>query len=304
MNTDLVAKVTTTAPHVIPYQGSKRKLAARIAHYFPASCKTFYEPFAGSAAMSIFTAQNHLANRFVIGDVLEPLVELLEMTIERPDKVADGYERIWKAQGDTPAARYDYFFSIRHRYNAERDPILLLFLIARCVANAIRFGGNGNFTQSPDKRRKGTLPDKMRKSIRGVSALLKGKCTFFVGDFAECVASASPLDLIYFDPPYRGTTEGADKRYFKQVETERLLHCLERLNERGVPFIVSYDGSHGEKSYGEDLPDHLNCEKFSLHAGRSTQGTLNGKAVHTTESLYVSKLLLPRKRGQLSLALA
>lgn len=145
----------------------------------------------------------------------------------------------------------------------------------------------------------GTHPNKMRKSILAVSALLNGKCQFFCGDFTDCVAAAKSSDLVYLDPPYRGTTEGADKRYFRQLDTERLIQCLETLTRKRVPFILSYDGAHGEKRYGEDLPDHLDCKKFSLKAGRSTQGTLNGEEVHTTESLYVSNGLLANPMGDL-----
>jgi len=295
----------TRIPHVIPYQGSKRKLAPKICQFFPRSVDVLYEPFAGSAALTIFAAQNRLAEEFVIGDVCSPLVELLRLIIEHPRKAASQYESLWKAQGETPTQRYDYFFSIRSKYNSDRDPVMFLFLVARCVANAIRFSANGNFTQSPDKRRMGTAPDTMRASILAVSSLLKGKTRFFVGDFSECVKDATKSDMVYFDPPYRGTTEGSDKRYFKQLETERLLKCLENLNQRRVPFLLSYDGSHGEKQYGSDLPDELGCEKLSLEAGRSTQGTLNGRVIHTTESLYVSRGLSNQRnrktQGQLSM---
>jgi len=291
-------------PHVIPYQGSKRKLAEKICRYFPTSVGTLYEPFAGSAAISIFSAHRGLTEKFVIGDILEPLVNLQKLIIEEPEEVATGYERIWKAQGKSANERYDYFFSIRETYNAERNPILLLFLIARCVANAVRFSKNGNFTQSPDKRRMGTTPSNMRQNIYSVSALLRGKCSFFIGDYAECVRKAKSSDLVYLDPPYRGTTEGSDKRYFQQVETRHLIDCLEELNRKNVPFILSYDGSHGEKRYGDDLPEHLECRKLLLDAGRSTQGTLNGREVHTIESLYVSKKIVTKLEPQPELLLA
>lgn len=48
----------TRLPHPIPYQGSKRKLAPMIDDYLPDGIDTFYEPFAGSAAMTIYAAHH------------------------------------------------------------------------------------------------------------------------------------------------------------------------------------------------------------------------------------------------------
>ena len=69
-------------PHAIPYQGSKRKLAPLIGQYLPKDIQTFYEPFCGSGAMTICAAYHRLADRFVLGDTLEPIVSLLREFVE------------------------------------------------------------------------------------------------------------------------------------------------------------------------------------------------------------------------------
>ena len=45
-------------PHPIPYQGSKRNLARAIGARVPNGVETWYEPFAGSAAMTIRAARD------------------------------------------------------------------------------------------------------------------------------------------------------------------------------------------------------------------------------------------------------
>ena len=52
---------------------------------------------------------------------------------------------------------------------------------------------------------------------------------------------------------------------------------------------LSYDGSCGTKVYGPPLPDDLGMTRLHLHAGRSSQATLNGTVDETVESLYLSQ---------------
>ena len=73
-------------PHPIPYQGSKRSLAPMIAPYVPQDIVTWYEPFAGSAAMTIWAAHNKVAKHYVIGDVLAPIADLWRVIIENPKR--------------------------------------------------------------------------------------------------------------------------------------------------------------------------------------------------------------------------
>lgn len=271
-------------PHPIPYQGSKRKLAPVIGQYVPPS-KTFYEPFCGSAAMTIYAAHKRLADRFVLGDSLEPIVRLQQAIVELPDETAALYQKIWEGQKE---GDFGYFNRVRDRYNEDRNPVDLLYLICRCVKNAVRFNKEGRFTQSHDKRRLGMQPEKMRAAIHGVSALLKGKTEFRVGDWLETTADATPDDFVYMDPPYLGTSVGPDKRYHQQMTQEPLIEGLALLNARGVPFALSYDGMTGDKEYGPPLPDHLGMTRLLLHAGTSSQATLSGRKADTVESLYLS----------------
>jgi DNA adenine methylase len=268
-------------PHPIPYQGSKRKLSPTIAAYITST----YEPFAGSAAFSLYAAKHNLAKQFVIGDTLEPLIALWKRVVAHPDQVSRDYEQVWRGQQD---GNDHYFNTVRDEYNHSGDPVLLLYLIARCVKNAVRFNRQGKFTQSRDKRRLGMHPDKLREAVHGASELLFGRVTFFVGDFESCLRPAQVNDLVYLDPPYQGTTYGRDKRYYKQVEVERLSDVLRILNDRQVPFLLSYDGLHGDKEYGSVLPADLLLQRKLLNAGRSSQATLHGRQVTTYESLYLS----------------
>jgi DNA adenine methylase len=272
-------------PHVIPYQGSKKGLAERICALIPRGTEVLYEPFAGSAAVTLYAASNNIAKHYVISDTLEPLTNLWIEIINNPEATAKKYENVWC--GDKEIA-YDHFLAVRDRFNTSKD---LLYLVARCVKNAVRFNKHGNFTQSADKRRLGTNPKTMAKSILAASHVLKGKSTVLCGDFRDSIKKATSSDLVYMDPPYHGTTYGRDKRYFMQLDRESLTEGLEYLNNKNVPFILSYDGKTGDTEYAEELPRSLMMERLWISAGRSSQATLSGREQETVESLYLSSHL-------------
>ncbi|MET1111903.1 MAG: DNA adenine methylase, partial [Allosphingosinicella sp.] len=272
-------------PHPIPYQGSKRRLADAIGRVIPNQIGTWYEPFAGSAAMTIWVAQHRTPKRIVLGDSLPPLAELWRVIINNPEITADRYEQVWLGQD---GAVGHYFNEVRARFNANGDPVDLLYLLCRCVKNAVRFNRKGEFTQSVDKRRFGMRPDKMRNQILGASTMLKDRTEVRTGDWLDSVRDAKLGDFIYLDPPYMGTSQTRDTRYAEQMGQQRLINGLEQVLERGLSIALSYDGMTGEKTYGPPLPAHLNMTRTFIHTGRSSQATLSGKEDETIESLYLS----------------
>ncbi len=272
-------------PHPVPYQGSKRALAARIGLCVPRDVDVWFEPFAGSAAMTLWALEAGVARRYVIADVLMPITALWRSIIEAPEKTARHYGEIWS--GQKPGDR-EYFNRVRARFNAEGDPVDLLYLICRCVKNAVRFNAAGYFTQSADNRRLGMAPARMTTAIAAASALMRGRTEVRHGDWLETTADAGPRDFLYLDPPYLGTTIGRDRRYVRQLQQADLIAGLEGLRARGVRFALSYDGMTGGKTYGAPLPDALDLTRLLLDAGTSAQATLSGRSERTIESLYLS----------------
>ncbi|MDQ6745434.1 MAG: DNA adenine methylase [Actinomycetota bacterium] len=165
----------------------------------------------------------------------------------------------------------------------------------------MKFNKAGEFNQSADHRRTGMRPTKMRQEIYGAAKLLSERATSRCADFADALSAATRNDIVYMDPPWEGTSTGVDKRYRDWLSRERLVETLEDLHSRGVPYLLSYDGRHGDKTYGEWLPDRIGAVRLELNAGRSSQATLSGRDVTTFESLYVSTLLNPVVQEQLGL---
>lgn len=279
---------TKNVPHPIPYQGSKRNLAEEILRYFPPSFVTLYEPFAGSAAITIAAAVNGLGERYHINDLNKPLMDLWQAIIESPDAIVSRYRSLWEQQTDDPRSFYD---GVRADFNRTARPDLFLYLLARCVKGSVRYNSQGEFNQSPDNRRQGMKPETMRLQVLGASYYLKGKTTVSSVNYRDILEKATPTDLVYMDPPYQGVCGNRDTRYLQSVQFCEFVEALDALNHRGIRYLVSYDGRTGTKTFGKTLPQELALTLIELYAGRSSQATLLGRDDMTIESLYLSPTL-------------
>lgn len=283
-------------PQPIPYQGSKRSLARAIFSYLPHRIDRLVEPFAGSAALSVYAAANHFADRYLLNDLNAPLIELLRLIVEDPEHIARLYQDLWCAQLGQERRFYD---DVRDQFNQTQAPEHLLFLLARCVKASVRYNNNGAFNQGPDNRRRGRHPASMRQEVLAMSKLLRGRTVFSHVDYREMPALLSPVtDVVYMDPPYQGTSSNRDRRYLGGIDVGEFAAFLVELNARNFMYAVSYDGHKGGKSYGVMLPSSLRLRHIEIDAGRSSQSTLLGEQHTTYESLYLSPALVEHLSGR------
>ena len=280
-------------PHIVQYQGSKRLLAPQIIQYMPSKFNRLIEPFSGMAAITIATAKGNRAMKYHINDINEPVMRILETAINNPTLLVDKYTALWNSQFSCNGGHIEHFFNVRDRFNeGEQTAENMLYLIARCVKGSVRYAKNGNFNQSLDKRRHGTNPKNMSANIYAISSILKGKTVFSSCDYRTILETAKQGDLIYLDPPYQGVTNAKDHRYLCGIGFDAFSESIATLDQKGIDYIISYDGECGKKSYGKKLPNDLNCTRYVLNAGVSAQATLLGKKSTTFESLYVSNSIV------------
>lgn len=281
-------------PQAFPYQGSKRLLATQLIGWLPRRFDRLVEPFAGSAAVSLAVATMKRTEKFLISDANKPLIDLWRKIVDEPEPLAARYRNLWREQAGRERV---YFDAIRDRFNQTHAPADFLYLLARCVKAAIRYNSRGEFNNSPDNRRLGMRPETMRANLLACSRLLKDRAVFDHGDYREILRLAGANDVVYMDPPYQGVCGARDGRYAQQITFRDFVDTLVGLNERKVPFLVSYDGRRGDKTYGQDLPDFLMLRKLEVHVGPSTTATLLGRSETTVESVYLSAELLEKIGG-------
>ena len=267
-------------------------LAPQILRYLPLRIERLIEPFAGMAAITIAVAQQQRASRYVVNDVNQPLIAILAEAIQTPERLISNYRTLWNRQFDFPGGSVEHYYHVRNVFNeGEQTAENMLYLLARCVKGSVRYGRNGKFNQSPDKRRNGTNPDTLADNVRRISVLLKDKTVFTTLDYREVLKTARKGDLVYMDPPYQGVSNVRDCRYLSGIGFTDFVQAVNELNCKGIDFVISYDGKCGDRTYGEELPDYLECQKIYLNAGLSSQSTLLGKKETTYEALYLSRNL-------------
>ena len=281
-----------TTPHIVQYQGSKRNLAPQILSYLPRRFNRLIEPFAGMAAITIAVSKQNRANHYLLNDLNEPLIGVLRESIETPKKLIEEYTKVWSEQLVFEMGSVEHYYKIRDDFNAgNKCAANMLYLLDRCVKGAVRYSNTGMFNQSPDNRRMATSPNNLARNVYIISNLLKGKTDFASTDYREITKEARPGDIVYMDPPYQGVCSSRDSRYFSGIKFNEFVECIDDLNRRNIDFAISYDGTCGERQYGEDLPKELGLRKIMLTAGLSSQSILLGKKETTVEALYLSRNL-------------
>jgi DNA adenine methylase len=219
---------------------------------------------------------------------------LWDRILTDPVTLADDYEALWLEQRKDPRSFYD---EVRAKFNASKEPHLLLYLLARCVKAAVRYSKNGDFNQSPDNRRLGAVPSTMRRRLMDTSRVLS-QTMAMPGDYTEFLSTANQSSVVYMDPPYQGVSNVRDHRYMRGLERAEFERHLRNAVRTGTSFILSYDAVTETKQYGNAVSGDLGLTHLHVIAGRSSQATLQGIHKVTVESLYLSPALVDRLGGE------
>lgn len=268
---------TKPLPPVIKWSGSKRKMAPSLAELFP-TANRYFEPFLGGGAMLPFRPA-HLG---VAGDIIPEVVALWVLIRDCPEEVASEYEARWaRLQREGHTAYYD----IRDSFNASRSPHDLMFLSRTCVNGLIRFSMAGDFNNSLHHTRPGIHPDRLKEVLVSWSRVLDGM-ELVSQDYRTTLLDVAEADFVFLDPPYAGTRGRYHPRGF---DAKPLWDELRRLNRIGARWMLTFDGSAGQRSYEADVPEDLYLVRRALGSGHSPFTRLMRTGLdEVTESVFLN----------------
>lgn len=236
-----MAKNTLVVP-VVKWVGGKRQIIDEIIKYVPDSFSTYYEPFLGGGAV-LFELQPKKA---VVNDVNEELMNIYEVIKDNVDELIEGLKR-HKIKNDKA-----YFYEIREldrdreQYNlltpVERAS-RIIYLNKTCYNGLFRVNKSGEFNAPFGNYKNPNIVNET--TLRAVSAYFnKAKIRFTCQDFEDALKWSRKGAFVYLDPPYDPVSEtasftGYDKGGFDRNEQIRLKKTCDKLNKKGIKFLLS-----------------------------------------------------------------
>ena len=214
------------------WAGSKRKQIGRLKLYWSKKFLRYVEPFAGSACL-FFALQPEKA---LLGDSNEELINVYRQLRKHPREIHHRLVHIprerkaylrWRAKDVT-------------KLDAKTRALRFIYLNHNCFNGIYRTNNAGQFNVPFGSKLSRYLS---RDEFFECSAAL-AQAEFSGGDFQKTLARVQFGDFVYLDPPYALKTRRLFCEYgekpFSVDDIERLSEELERIDNIGATFVVSY----------------------------------------------------------------
>lgn len=255
----------------LPWPGSKTKCAKAIIAEFPASFRTYHEPFLGSGAIFFALNKQREFGASRLSDTNKNLINCFRAVMERPEHVKHMLLHCLERNS-------------QEFYNAMRsqmaNPSVFLYVMRAAFSSIYRENLKGKFNV-PWRRQDFEVNHK--RISYDVSQLDQCSCylrekksELFVADWQATNQDAKDGDLVYFDPPYLPYTQNGFVQYvaggFSEANHVWLKTQARLLSERGVFVALSNsDVPATRRIYGE--PYKLINVTNAVKSTATTKGT-------------------------------
>ena len=231
--------------------GGKYDLIPFFKAHMPENIGTFFDLFAGGFSVGI----NVSADKIVYNDVNFKVRELLEYITDAD--IAEFYRYLVKMIQKLGLVKEDKaaYMRLRDKYNgthiSRRDCRDLFLLIMYGFQQQIRFNSDYDYNNPVGQA---GFNDRILEKLVSFSRVTKEKKVFYYSeDYEQFEDRITQDDFVYIDPPYLITLGSYNdgKRGFNgwnEAEEKRLLAFLERLDARGIRFMLSNVLEHKDKS--------------------------------------------------------
>ncbi len=269
---------------VVKWVGGKRQLLQDILKHIPDKYSTYYERFVGGGAV-LFHLQ---PRKMVINDINEELMNVYNVICNNVEELI---EDLKKHKNEA-----DYFYKIREldrdreKYaqlnNIERAS-RIIYLNKTCYNGLFRVNRQGEFNTPFGRYKNPNIANEA--TLKAVNNYFnKAKITLKCGDFEEAVKGIRKGGFVYFDPPYDPVSESAnftgyDKGGFDKDEQIRLKKLCDKLNNRGVKFLLSNSSTEFILDLYKDYNITIVKAKRSINSKGDGRGDVNEVLVKNYE---------------------
>ncbi len=269
---------------VVKWVGGKRQLLQDILKHIPDRYSTYYEPFVGGGAV-LFHLQ---PEKIVINDINEELMSVYNVICNNVEELI---EDLKKHKNES-----DYFYKIRE-LDRDREKYAqlnnigrasrIIYLNKTCYNGLFRVNRQGEFNTPFGRYKNPNIVNEA--TLRAVNNYFnRAKVTLKCGDFEEAVKGIRKGSFVYFDPPYDPVSDSAnftgyDKGGFDKDEQIRLKKLCDKLNNRGVKFLLSNSSTEFILDLYKDYNITIVKAKRSINSKGDGRGDVNEVLVKNYE---------------------
>ena len=268
----------------LKWVGGKRQLMDEIKNLLPKTYTTYYEPFIGGGAV-LFELQPKKA---VINDINGELINLYNII---KDDV-DGLIEDLKKHENTS----EYFYKIREkdRNKSEYEKLSniekasrIVYLNKTCFNGLFRVNKSGEFNSPFGKYKNPNIVNEV--TLRAVNKYFnKADIKILNGDFEEALKGIRKGSFVYMDPPYDPVSSSAnftgyDKGGFNRDEQVRLKLLCDKLDKRGVKFLLSNSATDFIKDLYKEYDIRIVKAKRAINSDASSRGEVDEVLIRNYE---------------------
>lgn len=224
---------------VLKWVGGKRQLLKAFDPLFPSEIEYYCEPFVGGGAVFM-----HLRpKRAMISDINGEIINLYQVIRDDVDGLI--------VKVSTFTNDKDCYYRVREW---DKDPAYqsmsavdraarILYLNRTCFNGVYRVNKSGYFNVPFGRYKNPLILDE--ENLRALNQYFnEADITFKVADCVEVLDAVPDNAFVYLDPPYDPVSVTASftsyaKDGFSKEDQRRLRECCDRLNARGVKFMLS-----------------------------------------------------------------
>lgn len=272
------------ATPVLKWVGGKRQLLPEINKYIPEKITTYYEPFVGGGAV-LFELQPKKA---VINDVNPELVNLYTVIRDNVDELIEELKDYRNEE--------EFFYNVRsldcdetvysELTNIQRAA-RVHYLNKTCYNGLFRVNMAGQFNTPFGRYKNPNIVNE--KTLKAVSMLFnKTELKILNVDFEKAVSNCKKGAFVYFDPPYDPISDsssftGYSKGGFDRAEQVRLKNLCDRLNERGVKFLLSNSSTSFIRELYKDYTIEIIKSKRAINSKGDKRGEIDEVLIRNYE---------------------
>lgn len=262
----------------VKWVGGKRQLLQEIDLHLPASFSRsrsmYYEPFVGGGAVFFYLQPK----RAVINDSNAELVNVYQVIKEARQELIEELEHYKQKNNATDFYEirgYDRDKKKYESFSPVQKAARIIFLNKTCYNGLFRVNNAGEFNSPFGRYKNPNIVNE--KTIQAVgNYLFNNDIQILNTDYEKSLAHIRKGAFVYFDPPYDPVSSSASftgytRGGFDRDEQERLKSVCDKLNSKGVKFLLSNSSTEFIRNLYKEY------QIVSVHATRAVNSKASGR---------------------------